>query len=128
MTPVFRPGRVFSSEDAHYLNLQVDEMLAAGAKNLIVDFCNALFMDSRGLGAIVAAYRRINSAGGHLFVCNMQGQTKMLVEQTDMARLLRVYDTLENCKVAIAAEQVKAKDSQASSADQPPVDVTQINS
>ncbi|NJK59938.1 MAG: STAS domain-containing protein [Oscillatoriales cyanobacterium SM2_1_8] len=70
---------------------QVNTAIAAKAQYLIVDLADVNFMDSSGLGALVAALKAVRASGSELVVCSLSEQVQMLFDLTSMSKIFKVY-------------------------------------
>jgi anti-anti-sigma factor len=70
---------------------QVNAAIAAKSRYLIVDLAGVSFMDSSGLGALVAALKAVRSSGAELLVCSLSEQVQMLFDLTSMSKIFKVY-------------------------------------
>ncbi|MGQ9864803.1 MAG: STAS domain-containing protein [Pseudanabaenaceae cyanobacterium] len=70
---------------------QVNAAIATQCQYLVVDLANVGFMDSSGLGALVAALKAVRSSGGDLLVCSLSEQVQMLFDLTSMSKIFKVY-------------------------------------
>jgi anti-anti-sigma factor len=68
--------------DREELQRLVSEQLAEDAVEFIVDFADDGFIDSRGLGGLVAAAKKIRKHGAQLRVTNLNGDLRRLFEMT----------------------------------------------
>ena len=67
------------------------DLIARGAKQVIVDFSETTFIDSTALGVLVSAVRRLRVSEGQLsLVCSDRSITKIF-EITGLDRLFRIY-------------------------------------
>jgi anti-anti-sigma factor len=57
---------------------------------IILDLKNVTFMDSAGLAALVLIQKRVNGAGGKLFLSSIREPVKMLFELTSMDRVFEI--------------------------------------
>lgn len=73
----------------------VVEAAAPRAPVLVVDFAAVEFLDSSGLGAVVAGLKRARQEGGDLRIANVQGQALMVLELTTLDRVLRAYGSVD---------------------------------
>ena len=55
VTVVALDGRIILGEESNALREKVKELLAAGKKKIVLNMNNVTFIDSAGLGALVAA-------------------------------------------------------------------------
>lgn len=77
------------------LRQQLLELIEAGHFRLVLDLTGVSFCDSTGLGAMVAAFKRLRQlyADGHLrLVCD--GPVLRVLELTELTRIFPVYDNL----------------------------------
>jgi anti-sigma B factor antagonist len=80
---------------------QLLSLLSEGPPRLIVDFEGVEFLDSSGLGALVAALKLARSRSGELrLVCGSQRSVRKVLEVTGLERVLDRYDSLEEAVAA----------------------------
>lgn len=93
---VYQPEtRLLSALDSMNLTTWVSESLEHESRFLLVDFRRVLFMDSKGLGALLIAHNRVEKAGGHLGFCGLSGQARMLLDLSNMSQVLHIYESRE---------------------------------
>ncbi|MGB3495236.1 MAG: STAS domain-containing protein [Elainellaceae cyanobacterium] len=93
----YRPNsRILSSVESVALTAWVSEALEEGAENLLIDFRDVLFMDSRGLGALIIANNRAKKASATLGLCCLNGQARMLFEMSNTHTVFNIYDSVED--------------------------------
>ena len=76
-------------EEAARIRESLIGYIEKGHKNLIVDFGEVDYIDSSGLGTLVAIQRRALQNGGSVVIKGLQGLVRDLFELT---RLDRVFD------------------------------------
>jgi stage II sporulation protein AA (anti-sigma F factor antagonist) len=69
------------------------EVAAEGHKAVLLDLNGVSFVDSSGLGALVAGYNAMKSAGGSLALVRVPGRVRELLELSRLTGVLRVYDS-----------------------------------
>ena len=67
---------------------------------LIVDFSNVPFIDSAGLGAVVAAHVNARKSGRRILFAAFNGKARTLIEMTHVNDLLQTYDTIQDAEAA----------------------------
>ena len=72
---------------------------------VVLDLEGVDFIDSTGLGAIVACLKRVSELGGDIKVCGLNAKTRMIFEIT---RAHRVFDIFDDAKSAAAAFRTPA--------------------
>jgi anti-sigma B factor antagonist len=73
----------------------VAEVVAGGSSRVVVNLEETVFMDSSGLGALIGCLKAARQAGGDLRISGVQPQVKMVLELTNMDRVLTSYPTPE---------------------------------
>jgi anti-sigma B factor antagonist len=73
----------------------VAEVVGAGSTRLVVDLVETAFLDSSGLGALIAGLKTTRQAGGDLRIARPTEQVQMVLELTQMNTVLRPYPSVE---------------------------------
>ena len=60
---------------------------------ILLDMTNVEFVDSAGLGTIVATLKHLRASGGDLTICSVHKTVRALFELVRMHRLVEIYDT-----------------------------------
>lgn len=92
---VVRPVGRLDMVAAPQLRDVVDTAVGNGHKNIVIDFGKTDFLDSSGLGAVVAGLKRARQNGGDLRIANVSGQAMMVLELTTLDRVLRPYASVD---------------------------------
>lgn len=85
------------------LQAALQELIDQGIRSLIVDLTDVPFMDSSGLGVLVAAHRRMTAVGGQLALVNPTPTLRKVFELTRTNRLFHLYETLEQATQEMSA-------------------------
>ena len=64
-------------------------------KQVVLDLGGVSFMDSSGLGALLANFKRVAERGGDMALARPQPNVKMVLEITRTNRILRVFGSVE---------------------------------
>src|SRR5213594_738328 len=84
---------------------QLLDVIAKGAKDVVVDFTNTTFIDSTALGVLVGGVKRLRTQDGRLsLVCSDRNITKIF-EITGLDRVFTIYPTRDE-----AVSNVKSAD------------------
>jgi anti-sigma B factor antagonist len=78
------------------LRAAVDEAVAGGSPRLVVDLTATTFVDSSGLGALVAGLKTARQAGGDLRIVGAGDQVATVLTLTNLDRVLRPHARLED--------------------------------
>jgi anti-sigma B factor antagonist len=69
-------------------------VVSGGRPHVVVDLSGIEFMDSSGLGALVGCLKSARQAGGDLRIANPTKQVLMVLQLSNIDRILRPYDTV----------------------------------
>lgn len=72
------------------------------AAALIIDFSGVPYIDSAGLGALVAAHVGAQRAARRIAFSGMNTQVKALIEMTHVSQLFKNYPTIKDAEIALA--------------------------
>jgi anti-sigma B factor antagonist len=97
--------------DLHVAGELKDRLAAAADKRvseLVLDFSQVTFVDSMGLGVLLAGMKRMRAAGGELRLIVPRPELRRVLEITRMDRILPLHDTLSDA-LAAAGPQAPGK-------------------
>lgn len=91
----FQPVGILDGTRSEEFKQNIANLIAQGAKTILIDFQEVTFMDSSGLGALVLALKNARSAEVKVYVCSVNEQIKMLFELTSMDSALEIFSNRE---------------------------------
>ncbi|MEI6891096.1 MAG: STAS domain-containing protein [Pontiella sp.] len=65
-------------------------------KNYVLDLENVDFMDSAGLGTLIAMLKRISEHGGDMKIVNLQKKPRMIFEITRAYKVFEIYESIDD--------------------------------
>jgi anti-sigma B factor antagonist len=71
------------------------ELVAGGSSRIVVDMGETTFLDSSGLGALIAGLKSARQAGGDLRVARPTTAVMTVFELTNLDKVLRPRDSVE---------------------------------
>lgn len=71
--------------------LYLDDVLAAGARRLLIDLQHLAFMSSAGLRVLLVVAKSLEAQGGELRLCNLDSNVREVFEISGFDTLLNVY-------------------------------------
>jgi anti-sigma B factor antagonist len=77
------------------LRAAVERAVAAGTPRVVIDLSGVAFIDSSGLGMVIAGLKHARQAGGELRIAAAGEQVRMVLELTKLSRILRPYETVD---------------------------------
>ncbi|CAN1212564.1 Anti-sigma factor antagonist [Tumidithrix helvetica PCC 7403] len=87
---VLEPEGMIDSVGGNQLRREVADLLDAGIETILLDFQNITFMDSSGLGAMVATLQAVRAKGATLYLCSLNDQLKIILEMTKMDKIFTI--------------------------------------
>ena len=69
------------------------ELVDTGQSQLLMDLGGVSYIDSSGMGALVAAMKHARSRGGDLRLCALQDDVRAIFEMTRLIKAMTVYGT-----------------------------------
>ena len=93
-------GKITIGEGDVQLREKVNELLAAGETRIVLNLANVKYMDSAGIGELVACYKRAKDRQGTVKLLNPSGKVYDLLQLT---RLEEVFDTYRDEGEAVAS-------------------------
>lgn len=92
-------GRIVFGEESSLLREEVKKALADGAKRIVLNLGEVSYIDSGGLGTLVALHTTAHSAGGTIKLANLTKRVGDLLQVTKLLTVFEVhnseYDALE---------------------------------
>jgi anti-sigma B factor antagonist len=88
-TAVIRPNGRLTMVSTASLRSLVTETVEAGHNHIVVDLSTTDFIDSSGLGALVAGLKTARQAGGDLRIAKPSEQVRTVLQLTNLDRVLR---------------------------------------
>lgn len=104
-------GRILRGQSADLLKAQGYALLDGGVNWLVMDLSEVNFIDSAGLGALVAIQKRARQAGGDVALA---GPSKDIQTSIRLVRLDRVFPIHDHTEAAVAAFNFPAEARRAS--------------
>jgi anti-sigma B factor antagonist len=89
-------GRVGFGDEVNVLREKVKSLLAEGNNRIVLNLGNVTLIDSKGLGALVAAYYNAKSAGASLRLCNLGPRLTETLRITNLDTIFEVSNTEED--------------------------------
>jgi anti-sigma B factor antagonist len=87
-------GRVTLGDESNQLRTKIKELLTAGKKRLVLDMGGVGYIDSAGLGTLVAAYTSARNDGGEIRLANITKKFGELLNITKLVTIFDVYDSV----------------------------------
>jgi anti-anti-sigma factor len=74
----------------------VKTQLEEGRRNILLNFQNVGFIDSFGVGEILASYISIHNLGGKFKLCHISRKLYIIFQVTGLIKVLEIFDDCES--------------------------------
>ncbi len=78
------------------LHQLVKAQLEKGRRNILLNFSDVEFIDSFGVGEILASYISTQNLGGKLKLCRISKKLYLIFQVTMLVRVLEIFDDCDN--------------------------------
>jgi anti-sigma B factor antagonist len=85
-------GRIFGDE-SNALRAKLKSLIAEGKKKIVLNMDNIKYIDSAGLGILVAAHCSAKSQGASLVLCHLGRKLQEVLQITKLVTVFEVCDT-----------------------------------
>jgi anti-sigma B factor antagonist len=93
-------GRIVLGEESNALREKLKSLIAEGKKKIVLNMDNIKYIDSSGLGALVAAHCSAKTQGASLRLCHLGSKFQEVLQIT---KLLTVFDVCDTEAAAVAS-------------------------
>jgi anti-sigma B factor antagonist len=83
---------VYTSID---LKKELTKLVESDQKNIIIDLENVNYMDSSGLGVLVALLKELKKIGGELKLISLPVSVKKIFDLTRLTKFFNIYNNLD---------------------------------
>ena len=91
-------GRITLGDGSNELRTKLKEILSQGKTRLVLDLAEVSYIDSAGLGTLVAGYTSAQNQGANLKLANL---TKRFHEQLNITKLVTVFEVYNSVPEAV---------------------------
>jgi anti-sigma B factor antagonist len=93
---VVKPTGRLNMVAAPTLRKQLHDIVEGGENRIVVDLSATEFIDSSGLGVLIAALKIARKAGGDLRIVAPTRQVCTVLELSNLDRVLRAYESVDS--------------------------------
>jgi anti-sigma B factor antagonist len=91
-------GRIVLGEESNSFRERVKSLLAAGKHKIVLNMAHVSYIDSAGLGTLVATFHSARSQGATLKLANLGSKFREVLQVT---KLMTVFDTYDSETAAV---------------------------
>ena len=98
-------GQILLDDGDLAFRRQIHDLIGRGHKKIVVDLGGVSYIDSSGLGMILAKLKTVRDAGGDMKLVHVTGKTQRLLA---MVRLVSMFEVFEDHASAVRSFTWKA--------------------
>jgi anti-sigma B factor antagonist len=81
--------------NAFKLKEVVARMMQKDVRNMVVNLENVTYIDSSGVGALISIYSTVKKVNGAIWIANVHGPVKRVIEFTKLIGYLPIVETIQ---------------------------------
>jgi anti-sigma B factor antagonist len=86
-------GRIVLGDEGNALRVKLKSLIAEGKKKIVLNMDDLKYIDSAGLGILVAAHCSAKSQGASLVLCHLGSKVQKVLQITKLVTVFEVCDT-----------------------------------
>jgi anti-sigma B factor antagonist len=86
-------GRIVLGEESNSIREKLKSLVAAGKTRIVLNAANIRYIDSTGLGTLVAAHVNAKTQGASMRLCHLGQKFHDILQVTKLVNVFDVYDT-----------------------------------
>jgi anti-sigma B factor antagonist len=95
-------GRITLGEESSQLRTKIKDVLGQGNTRLVLDLAEVAYIDSAGLGTLVAGFTSAQNQGANMKLANLTKRFDELLHITKLVTVFDVYKTVEDALKSFA--------------------------
>ena len=86
-------GRIVLGDEGNALRVKLKSLIAEGKKKIVLNMDDLKYIDSAGLGILVAAHCSAKSQGASLVLCHLGSKVQKVLQITKLVTVFEIRDT-----------------------------------
>jgi anti-sigma B factor antagonist len=88
---ILKPTGILDGIHGNELRNQVMDLVRDGSQTILIDFQEISFMNSSGIGALVATLKAVRAEGRNLYICSLSAQVEVIFSLTKMNQIFKPF-------------------------------------
>ena len=88
-------GKLMGGAETDECHVCVKDFIAGGNKNIVADLSHVKWVNSKGLGMLMACFTSLKNAGGEFKIAGATEKTKSLLMITKLLTIFECYDKVD---------------------------------
>lgn len=95
------PTGMLDGSTTNELKTQISDVLQQGADIVLLNMEDVAFMNSSGIGALVAILKMVRAKDKQMYLCGLSDQVQMLFKLTKMDRVFKPFSDQEEFEAKV---------------------------
>ena len=87
---ILQPQGILDGTKASQFRQDISRLVEKGAKTILIDFQDVTFMDSSGIAVLLKTYKRMQAAGGRMWVEHVPPQPLKVLDAAGLDRIIKI--------------------------------------
>lgn len=96
-------GSIHAGPDCNLLSQEVDKVIEAKSKGVVLDLAGVTHIDSAAIGMIVTCFSKVKRSGGVLCLAGAKGMVEGTLKLTQIDKAIRVFPAASDAADGILA-------------------------
>lgn len=101
-------GNLMGGKETSDYHQTVKDLISGGSVKIVADLSKVKWMNSKGLGMLMACYTSCTNAGGSLKIAGATEKAKSLLMMTKLLTIFEAYDTTEQAVASFKQNPVQS--------------------
>ncbi len=110
-------GKIMGDAKTKMLCDRLKELINAGTRSLVMDFRGVRWINSLGIGAIIACLNTLRQHGGDIRFANLHDATQQYFHISKLETVVRIWDSVDEAVASFAGDQLAEQQSETRSDD-----------
>ena len=100
-------GKLMGGPETQQIHEHIKGLIVDNVLNVIIDLGKVKWMNSSGLGVLMASYTTIKNKGGSLKLANVTEKVNSLLMITQLMTIFKTYESVDRALVSFKRESKK---------------------
>ncbi len=98
-------GKIMGDEKTQLMCVRLKDMIAAGGQRMVMDFREVSWINSSGIGTIIACLTSLREHGGDIRFANLHHMSQQYFHLTKLETVVQMFDSVEAAVASFAPAQ-----------------------
>ncbi len=98
-------GKIMGDAKTQMLCDRLKELIDAGTRSLVMDFSSVRWINSLGIGVIIACLNTLRQRGGDIRFANLQGTSQKYFHISKLETVVKIFNNIDEAVTSFASDQ-----------------------